>query len=406
MNIKSNAIGLLMAVSMLHDMPCLGFRYPSAIYALLVIVLFLILCLSVRINNLIKILPIFALPGLNIIPLIVDGSNIVQILQYISGLLQMMSYPLAAIYIIENRNYKLGRNLFILYIVINLITCITTYYGNIMFPGASRALATGMSDSPFLIRDYLMANIGGFSFVYSMVMFVPILIYTWKNHRVISHGMMFGILSIGYIGIIFFTLVTAEYTTAILLFILCISLFFIGNTLNVKKLILLGCISFFLFLVLKGTISDVLLNISENVESANISERLKDLSFSLNNNNIDSSNYDSDLIIRQNHYNKSFESFIANPLGSWTQKAVGGHSFILDSLGKFGILGIFCILLLYVKLYKLYVLPLKGNNCYGYVLFTFFVFIITTFVNPMLLLDSIMFILPLYTISVIALQKR
>lgn len=406
MNIKSNAIGLLMAVSMLHDMPCLGFRYPSAIYALLVIVLFLILCLSVRINNLIKILPIFALPGLNIIPLIVDGSNIVQILQYISGLLQMMSYPLAAIYIIENRNYKLGRNLFILYIVINLITCITTYYGNIMFPGASRALATGMSENPVQLRSYQIANIGGFSFVYSMLMLVPVLIYTWKKRKTLSHGKIFGILSICYIIIIFFTLVAAEYTTAILLFILSISLFFIGNTLDIKKMMILGIILFSLFLILKGPIADALFYISENVESTNISERLKDLSFSLNNNNTDSANYDSDLIIRQNHYNKSFESFIANPLGSWTQKAVGGHSFILDSLGKFGILGIFCILLLYVKLYKLYVLPLKGNNCYGYVLFTFFVFIITTFVNPMLLLDSIMFILPLYTISVIALQKR
>ena len=270
MNIKSNAIGLLMAVSMLHDMPCLGFRYPSAIYALLVIVLFLILCLSVRINNLIKILPIFALPGLNIIPLIVDGSNIVQILQYISGLLQMMSYPLAAIYIIESRNYKLGRNLFILYLLINLITCITTYYGNLKFPEASRALATGMSESQDMMRIYQTANIGGFSFVYSMVMLIPILIYTWKQRKVFSHSILFGILSLGYIIVIFFTLIEAEYTTAILLCILSMSLFFVGNSLDAKKLILLCLICFLLFLTLKVPIANTLFNISENIESINI----------------------------------------------------------------------------------------------------------------------------------------
>ena len=406
MNIKSNAIGLLMAVSMLHDMPCLGFRYPSAIYALLVIVLFLILCLSVRINNLIKILPIFALPGLNIIPLIVDGSNIVQILQYISGLLQMMSYPLAAIYIIESRNYKLGRNLFILYLLINLITCITTYYGNLKFPEASRALATGMSESQDMMRIYQTANIGGFSFVYSMVMLIPILIYTWKQRKVFSHSILFGILSLGYIIVIFFTLIEAEYTTAILLCILSMSLFFVGNSLDAKKLILLCLICFLLFLTLKVPIANTLFNISENIESINISDRLKDLSFSLKDNKFDSSNYDSDLTMRQNHYNKSFDTFISNPLGSWTQKNIGGHSFILDSLGKFGILGLFFILLLYIKLYKIYILPSKGNSYHGYILFTFFVIISTTIVNPRLLLDSIMFVLPLYSISVLPKHNR
>lgn len=391
-----------MTVAMLHDMPCLGYRYPSMIYALLVIVLFVLLWASVRYNDLIKVLPIFALPVLNIIPLIVDGSGFMQIFQYISGLLQTMTYPLAAIYIIESRNYKLGRNLFILYLLMNLITCITTYYGNLKFPEASRALATGMSESQDLMRVYQTANIGGFSFVYSMVMLVPILMYIWKKRQVLSHGVILGILSIGYIVVIFFTLQEAEYTIALLLFILCLSLFFIGNILDLKKLVLLCCVGVSVFWILKNPIADIIYNISENIESYNFSVRLKDLSVSLNDKDISTTNHDSDLVSRHNKYNKSFHSFVSHPLGSWSQKAVGGHSFFLDSLGKYGVMGFLLLLILYIRLYNYYILPTKNYSYHGYFQFIYFIFIITSIVNPVLFYDSIMFVLPL---SIIFLKR-
>lgn len=393
MDLKGKAIGLLMIVSMLHDMPCLGFRYPSVIYALLVIALFLLLCSTIYFSDLKRILPVFALPVLNIIPLTVDGSDVMQIFQYISGLMQMMSYPLAAYYIIKTENYKLARILLILYIAISLITCVTTYYGNLMHPGASRALATGMSESPQLMLIYQAANIGGFSFVYNMVILTPLLIFTLKNRKKIAHGILYGIFCLGFFSAIFLALSAAEYTIALLLFVLCLSLFFIGDKLNIKKLLLIGCIGGLVFFILKAPIANMFWNISQHVESANISERLQDISYSLQGNQLDN---DSDLSARQEHYGKSMDSFIQYPLGSWTQKTVGGHSFFLDQLGKFGIIGLFLLIILYRRLYAICIKPAQSSDYHGYALFAFFIFIIATVVNPILFLDAIMFVLPLF----------
>ena len=274
----------------------------------------------------------------------------------------------------------------------NLITCITTYYGNEVFPGASRLLATAEIEES--VRHlYQEANIGGFAFVYSMVMFVPLLICTWKERSSLSCGWLWGMLSIGGIILIFFTLLAAEYTTSLLLFVLCMLLFFVGKQINLKKILLLGCVGGVVFLSFKQPISDMLWNISENVESVTVSTRLKDLSYVLRGNEV---SHDSDLVARQNTYEKSFTAFLSNPLGCWSQKAVGGHSFFGDSLGKFGLLGLFLLFLMYHRVFKIYIQPIRNERCYGYALFVFLMFGVTSFVNPLVFFDVMMFVCPLY----------
>ena len=391
MNLKNKTICLLMVFNMLHDMPFLGFRYPSVLYALLVIVLFLLLWTHVRFNTIKSILVVFTIPLLNIFTL--DTSSYIQLFQYISGLLQLTLYPLMALFIFETRNYKLAYFLFVLYAVMNLITCITTYYGNITFPGASRILATGDLDGIPFQNAYQLANIGGFSFIYNMVMFVPILICTWKYRNLFNHSRLINLLSIAFVVIIFFTLLAAEYTTSLLLFVLCLFLFLIGNKINFKKMLLWGCIGWMVLVFLKDPVANLFIDISESVESVDISERLMDIAYNLRDESV---SYDSDLNSRQEKYGKSINSFIENPFGNWSQEAVGGHSFFLDSLGKFGILGLFFLVLLYYRIFKIYIYPIRNNGYYGYALFVFLIFIVTSVVNPQVFFDFMMFVLPLY----------
>ena len=391
MNLKSKTICLLMVLNMLHDMPFWGFRYPSMLYALLVIVLFLLLWTHVHFNTIKSILVVFAIPLLNMFTL--DTSSYVQLFQYISGLLQLTLYPLMALFIFETRNYRLAYFLLVLYVVMSFITCITTYYGNITFPGASRILATGDLDGIPFQNAYQLANIGGFSFIYNMVMFVPILICTWKYRNRFNHSRLISLLTITFIVIIFFTLLAAEYTTSLLLFVLCLSLFFIGNKINFKKLLLLGCIGGTIFILLKDPVANLFMDISESVESVNISDRLKDIAYNLKGESV---GHDSDLKSRQETYGKSIDSFVENPFGNWNQKAVGGHSFFLDSLGKFGIFGLFFLVLLYYRIFKIYVYPIRNRGYYGYALFVFLIFMVTSVVNPQVFFDFMMFVLPLY----------
>lgn len=389
---SSNIISFLSIIYLLHSVPALGFRYPSSIYALLVIVLFTILTYKTGIKNLLSIIPIFFIPILDII-ISLDNLSLVSVLRQTSLLLQNLILPLLYIYIYKYNKIKLGKSLIIVYIVIILTTCITTYLGYRIYPTASRELATGeISQSP-LYYIYLSYNIGGFSFIYNLLLLSILLICTIKNPSIFKRNRIVTLLCIASLIIIGLVILKSQYTTAILLFFVSLVLLVLHSKFKIKYIFTVVSIGIFIVFMLREPLSSKLMLISENIESYDVSQRIYDISqYIIGEHTSDNS----DLDAREDLYKKSVETFSNNILGTWNNKNIGGHSFILDNMAKYGILGIIMIIIMIYKLYKLYISQIKNDRIIGYAYYLLLIYIILAIVNPHIFTDIIMFVLPLY----------
>ena len=391
MLIKRYVIGFLAILYMLHGMPMLAYRYPTMLYAFIIIFLFLLLSFDIGFKTVLKIVPIFIIPLLDIFISSVDA---LSFFQGISRFLQFLILPLLAIYIYEWNDMKMAKLIFLIFIGVNVITCFTTYNGCLMYPNASRDLTIGANaiSAPYHYL-YVAANIGGFKFIYTTVLISGLVIYTIKNFRYINGGYILLPICIVYIGLIFMTLLAAEFTLSVLMFLSYIFLFFMGNTFSIKKFFVIGVflvISFFLF---KPIISNGLKYASEIVKSENIANRVYDIHLTLEGKHTqEGSDYDE----RKDNYIKSFEQFKKAPLGCWNFNGMGGHSFIIDSLAKYGLLGLILVVLTYVYIYRYYLKQYEDDYIFGYVFYIFFLFIVESMVNPHIFTDVIMFVFPLY----------
>lgn len=379
---------VLLSAYILHEMPFLGYRFPSQIYALLIVALFLFFLSRLGVNALMAIIPVFFIPLFDII-IRLGELSFVDIGQQISMILQMMILPLFAVYVIKTNNYKLAKKIFILYLIINLITCITTYVGCVIFPNAARELAMGdATESPNYIL-YLNANIGGFSFIYNMC-FLNIILLSIIKH---TKSLYIKVLSIIYIIIIGSAVLAAEYTLAILIYVFSVIILLITRDLNVKKIINYTLFGLFLFFCIRGLMSDVLMNISENYASEQVADRLTELANILDGKE---SSAHSDIDSRNEAYMKSMDFFLDNPFGGWNISKSGGHSFIFDALAKYGVFGLFFVVLLIKKVNMKYIKPMRGTYIYGYALVILILFIITAMLNPKIFTNMLMFVLPIY----------
>ena len=391
MLIKRYVIGFLAILYMLHGMPMLAYRYPTMLYAFIIIFLFLLLSFDIGFKTVLKIVPIFVIPLLDTF---ISSVGALSFFQGISRFLQFLILPLLAIYIYEWNDMKMAKIIFLIFIGINIITCFTTYNGCLMYPNASRDLTVGANASSATYHYlYVAANIGGFKFIYTTVLISGLVIYTIKNFRYINGGYILLPICIVYIGLIFMTLLAAEYTLSILMFLSYIFLFFMRNTFSIKKFFVISVVLIISFFLFKPIISNGLKSASEIVKSETIANRLYDIHLTLEGKHTqEGSDYDA----RKATYIKSFEQFKKTPLGRWNFNGMGGHSFILDSLAKYGILGLILVVITYVYIYRYYLKQYEDDYIFGYGFYIFFLFIVESMVNPHIFTDVIMFVFPLY----------
>lgn len=372
--------------------PALGFRYPSVLYAVLVISLFIILVYKNGIKSLFAIIPIFFIPILDVF-FKVNNFSFLVLFQQISGVIQRLILPLLSIYIIKYNYNKLGGRVLGTYLAIMVITCITSYVGYDIFPNASRELAFHDGIDSDLLYMYLNANIGGFSFIYNLTLLNILVIYSIKNPISGNKGIWL-ICSISFLILMGMVVYNSQYTTAIIIYFVSLLLLLFNQKFKIRHIIILFFIGFMIFLLSKDSISEMLENISTIVESSDVSLRLYDLSQYIIG---EHTSTNSDLDARSLLYGMSIDTFLRNPLGTWSNIGDGGHSFILDSIARYGFLGVIMITVMIYRLYVSYVKKLRNSPMYGYAFIILIVFILLATINPHIFTDIIMFVLPLYS---------
>ena len=264
-------------------------------------------------------------------------------------------------------------------------TAVTTIIGCIRSPSAARYLATVASPDEALAVRYSMRNIAGYDFVYTVTLLYPLWILAYKRQKIIIPVFWAG--TFGCLILI----ICSEYTTALLLFLISSALIFVKRKLRAKDLIVLMIVAVLFVVVFSGIISSFLSFLSDQVGSREISERLTALSGG-------QSGLESAEDNRIWLYRMSITTFLSNPiLGTFLKGGygTGGHSEILDSVAKFGLLGIAAIYGMYRKVYLLFFQPFESMEGYGYYLWLFLQAILLSFINTGFWLIILTFYAPL-----------
>ena len=255
----------------------------------------------------------------------------------------------------------------------HIVTALTTYVGLLRFPEASRIMATGGTH----FERYYVYNIGGFAFIYSLVLLHPIFIGYFKT----KHRYIFSALTTVITALCVFE---SEYTTAALLFILSCIAYFLPAKLDMsvgkgRRIVLIV-----LFLIAIVVMLPAILNaLAEWDILESSSEKLRDIVGMLQGKEA----VEQDIIARQEVYSKSWETFMENPIfgaGLSGGGSYGGHSYFLDILAGWGIVGITIVIFMLTSFIGLYRKLSKETTAYYYTLVTFILSFILSILNPKL----------------------
>jgi hypothetical protein len=266
-----------------------------------------------------------------------------------------------------------------------IITMITTCVGLILFPFAARILATTDSSDAATIT-YNWYNIGGFSFIYTLVLLYPVLIMAYKQKKINLFITICGTV------LIYATVLLSEYATALLLLMLSTVLFFVKKNLTKRDVIILLLIGIVVLIFCSSYLSQFLTYVGTLTGSDTLSTRLTALAGG-------QTGLESSEDNRIQLYQRSLTTFLQHPLfGTFLSGGggVGGHSYILDNLGKYGLLGVTLLYFMYRKIYYYFVAPFKDKPGYGFVLWTFLQAILLSVLNPGMWLSVLTLMVPIF----------
>ena len=368
-------------------LPAFGYYMPSVVYlgvfAVTFVFGFTISNDGERKNFTLSMLPLFLVSILACIRYVTLG-NVSGMFVYIYGELQIYLYGIIAVWYIVKNKPERAKFVFNFMLICYAVTGITTYIGCINYPQASRIMAT-LSTTDSLHQLYTRSNIGGFSFIYELVLILPLIIYMIKNKRI---NKILGAMFVVLIGLV---IIQSEYATALILFVLSLILFLIPK-LTGKKIIFFIVVALAIILLLRTFIANMFESLTNIVESETISERFKYISDLLSGNSVDDAEGN-----RMELYAKSFNAFWdSGMMGIWNNGLTGGHSFILDTLGIYGIFGMYAIIAVYTAMYKVFICKHKDKDYFAYLLYVYILGVLMAVINTKMNLFIFICFIPIF----------
>lgn len=371
--------------------PYAGFFSPTIINMPVIVGLafFLFLTQSETIfKTLLKLFPFFLFFILDYLTDSLNGQDTYSFVTFVYMILQRLLLPLIAVSIISKNDYRFAKACLVTFLICLLLTSITTYIGCTLYPGASRALAgsLGAQGETELQAFYNSINIGGFEFVYTLVLLCPIMVFLIKDYKLRPYQRLL------FIALLIWSLVViikTEYTTAVMVSFLSLMLFILKA--NKKNLIILLIILGLLVLFA----SKLFFYLSTVFESESISHRLEDISRVIQGQSTTSSSGYTDIDSRIDLYLLAWKAFLTSPIYG-TGEAIGGHSFILNVLSRYGLIGLILFIFQFVQIYKYSIKAQEKSLAYNFVFFIFLMQIILSILNPLVIYSFFMVIIPLF----------
>lgn len=331
--------------------------------------------------------PFLLLMFLQIIKGLISANGLKDILLTIYSIFYFVLPLILGFYLIINNYNKIIKLLLVEVIICIIITAITSSLGLKEFPFASRDLASGMAgDSNYML--YCSRNIGGFDFTYLIPIVIPMFIFLYSKKTInIVH------LLIALYALINFVLLSL-YTTAIIFVFVALSSYIFARKYSRRNFFLIFFLFSSIFIFLKPIIVDFFYYLGSNNSSQDVAIRFTVLAEKMS--GVESSNDTYQL--REEVYNKSIKTFLSDPiLGAIIHgnKNIGGHSYILDIITSFGLLGFISLFLAYRQIFRWFYLPFRNESYYGYMLWSFLISIILSILNTEPNILTIGFIFPI-----------
>ncbi len=365
---RSPFIVLILMYSLLPIVPLLISSYLTTYFYMLVVLLtFFVIVLLRKEESIIKYLSVL-LPFLfyNLLSFVNNSDSIVMWGYRV--LLSMLPIMLG-FYLVKERTFEV-KNFAKMVLVFFAITFITTIIGLILFPNASRELASLASSSADFTK-YSIYNVGGFEFVYAVVLLYPLLILAYKRRKI---NLFFTIVIA--VGILFLTLLS-QYTIAFILFMMSSCLFFLKKDIGWKGITTFSIIAIILIIVFNNFISAFFTFLGDNVGSEIMAERLYALAGGREGVEAMDGN-------RLYYYLTPLNEFIENPiLGKFISGGGGrGHSGTLDTLAKYGMIGLLLMIWMYRYVFTFFYKPYSKQSGFGFIVWFFVQSILLSTLNP------------------------
>ena len=313
------------------------------------------------------------------------------LLSSLYSFMRPLSWALIGYYYLYNADNKNARRILSWFTLLYVITAITTCIGCSVFPNAARLMATGMDEEQDTFNIYMNYNIGSFSFVYSALVMTPLIICVYRE-RLINR-----FVSISLLILVFITILYTEYTTALIFFASCLILLITPKDYSIKKTLFLLFVIVIMMVLLRPVFAKFLYFISSLLSSEQMAVRFEDLANSFAGvQYFDSADLDS----RFERWESSWRSFLASPLvGGEISSGVGGHSFVLDKLALYGLIGLAGELIYFVSLYRKFVLIGKSTFLFKYCVYCLFLQFACACVNPHVFYEPFTLVMPLFFVA-------
>ena len=330
------------------------------------------------------------LPNILYALLVLYNKSSLDFFKYLYGLLQLFVIQFIAIIYIESNDRRKQKNVLYCILFMFFLTGLSSSIASIFHPNLLREM-TAFSNSDLYIQ-FRYYNVGEFSFLYQFILLFPIVIFL-SNYKRISV-----FLTIILILYAFFVVLLSHFTTALLTYIILLFFFFTGK-LTRKKLIYIIVLLFSAICILRSTLGGLIDNNIFYIEDASYRYRLEYISAILKGEEIsDTTNINSGG--RLDLYSKSINSFFNQWItGSWDQETTGGHSYFFDNLSLFGIVGLISLIYSVIYIFRIFLTRYTKEKIYPYVLCSFFVMIIYSFINPKFYTLIFTFVYPLICIN-------
>lgn len=371
-------------------MTAVSFFVPAIIRVLLLVVIIILLCSEYGLDSFLgvlwKLVPVYIIAIINIIQIFSEGPD-----QLIAAIYDLSSYILiSSVYllIIKSHSFSFAKPLLKIVLIIYILTIVTTIYGNYLYPEASRRMATGMEGELALYNSFRAMNIGGFGFVYEIVLPLSLLPFVFKQNIISkSKAVMLYLL-------VLYCIYSTQFTFALIITAGFGTLFFIGSLRNTKKLVLnLTVIGVVLVMILPVLLQFLASSLSSDI----MSDRFGDMGNLMAGGEVSEQ---SDVGARQFHYMESINAFLSSPL-TGTGSRGGGHSFVLDNMAKYGLFGLIAIIIMLRSIFKIYIKPYKSSLFYPYLLIGYLAYLFMVVFNTSPLYMSVTFLLPLISYVII-----
>lgn len=379
---------------LLHEWsPYIAHRTPSVVWAAITIVCFFVLffACSKYEQPLRFIIPFISIYLLNII-----FFNNSDILRKVAGVMLVSFYPLMTCYIINRKSRGFTYYMFFLFIALLLILGATSFMAYKINPDIVRMRMGALKEEDsvmYAIKANL--NVGSFEMVYSYVVLFPLVIMVAKWRKTIFKKKVYHLISVIMIGYFLVVIYIGQHTMAMLLSVLILALFFASKNLT-KRQFERGAVILSIVIIMAWGILPTLLRFAAgSMEAGFVTERLEDLALSLEGRSSEIGE-NSDYNARQDTYFESIKVITQYPIiGGWVAKAgSGGHSYILDNLATYGLLGLLLILWYYQSILKMFYKPFNKTPFIYYYYCGLLCVTVCYIVNPDGLYPVVIFCLP------------